>query len=494
MLAQMKQNPETQRTKRAKHLSEKKFLSLLCEHCFKQTVRMFQLWLYGAAAVVVISLIGLLAINLIPYIQQRHHQEVLQLLVGLAIGTLTSDALLHLLPHVSEFFSYSKKFYLHPKTASFRLHFNYVFCFTSQAFSGNHSHEHQHQHLKSVLSEASTAHDHDHHDDIHEHSNHSIDPDLDHHTKGVWYGLMALTGIIGFLIFERVLTIVSDLCHKPHRKTSKIANCNRAVGEKISNHNASMDATTPNVELEKLNTVHDTITMLPVNGEKLKNGINEISEPGFLNTNSNTTNDEIQLTTEQCHRETIVYQHNNPDGGFVVQLTDHHHHHQHQHQKGAKSIIMMIVTGDGLHNFFDGLAIGIAFAGNGLAGGFSTSVAILCHELPHEVGDFAVLLSAGLSVKRAVLYNTLSAVLCFIGMTVGIVVGNLNTAMLSAVIAGMFLYIALVNMIPQLDCCPTQSGTTRAFKLSIQLVGISIGVAIMCGIALYETRIQNFLN
>ncbi|RWS10570.1 zinc transporter-like protein, partial [Dinothrombium tinctorium] len=402
---------------------------------------MFQLWLYGAAAVVVISLIGLLAINLIPYIQQRHHQEVLQLLVGLAIGTLTSDALLHLLPH---------------------------------AFSGNHSHEHQHQHLKSVLSEASTAHDHDHHDDIHEHSNHSIDPDLDHHTKGVWYGLMALTGIIGFLIFERVLTIVSDLCHKPHRKTSKIANCNRAVGEKISNHNASMDATTPNVELEKLNTVHDTITMLPVNGEKLKNGINEISEPGFLNTNSNTTNDEIQLTTEQCHRETIVYQHNNPDG--------------------AKSIIMMIVTGDGLHNFFDGLAIGIAFAGNGLAGGFSTSVAILCHELPHEVGDFAVLLSAGLSVKRAVLYNTLSAVLCFIGMTVGIVVGNLNTAMLSAVIAGMFLYIALVNMIPQLDCCPTQSGTTRAFKLSIQLVGISIGVAIMCGIALYETRIQNFLN
>ncbi|RWS23481.1 Zinc transporter foi-like protein [Leptotrombidium deliense] len=62
---------------------------------------MFQLWLYGAAAVVVISVVGLLSINVVPFIQQRHHTEVLQLLVGLAIGTLTSDALLHLLPHVS---------------------------------------------------------------------------------------------------------------------------------------------------------------------------------------------------------------------------------------------------------------------------------------------------------------------------------------------------------------------------------------------------------
>ncbi|RWS23482.1 zinc transporter-like protein [Leptotrombidium deliense] len=292
--------------------------------------------------------------------------------------------------------------------------------------------------------------------------------------KGVWYGLMALMGIVGFLVFERVLTI--------------IGNCNRAVGEKLSNHNVSSDQSTP-TELEKLNNgVKDA--MLPVNGEKLKTNLSEPTEPGYLNGNANG---DIQLTTEQCHRETIVYQHNNPDGGFVVQLTDHHHHHQHQHQKGAKSVVMMIVTGDGLHNFFDGLAIGVAFVGS-VSGGLSTSVAILFHELPHEVGDFAVLLNAGLSVKRAVMYNTLSAVLCFIGMTVGVIIGNMNTAMLSAVIAGMFLYIALVNMIPQLDCCPTQSGTTRAFKLSIQLVGISIGVAIMCCISLYESQLQNLFN
>lgn len=201
-----------------------------------------------------------------------------------------------------------------------------------------------------------------------------------------------------------------------------------------------------------------------------------------------------QLTTEQCHRETMVYQHPDPDRGYVVQLLDHHHHHQHQsgHQ-GAKSVIYMIVTGDGLHNFFDGLAIGIAFSGGGIGGGLSTSVAVLCHELPHEVGDFAVLLKAGLAVKKALLYNTLSAFLCFIGMTVGIFVAKMDTAMLSSLIAGMFLYIALVDMIPQLDCCPTAAGGTRALKLSVQLLGMAIGVTIMSVISIYEPTLQNFL-
>lgn len=202
------------------------------------------------------------------------------------------------------------------------------------------------------------------------------------------------------------------------------------------------------------------------------------------------------LATEQCHRETMVYQHPDPDRGYVIQLMDHHHHHQHQSgsHKGASSVIYMIVTGDGLHNFFDGLAIGIAFAGGGIGGGISTSVAVLCHELPHEVGDFAVLLKAGLAVKKAVMYNTLSAILCFIGMTVGILVAKMDTGMLSAIIAGMFLYIALVDMIPQLDCCPTAAGTTRAFKLSVQLIGMGIGVCIMSIISIYEPTLQQIMS
>ena len=86
----------------------------------------------------------------------------------------------------------------------------------------------------------------------------------------------------------------------------------------------------------------------------------------------------------------------------------------------------MVIFGDGIHNLADGLAIGAAFSESYTSGtfsvnltkkfrfndffrfsGLSTSIAVLCHELPHEVGDFAMLLKAGMSVKQAVFYNTL---------------------------------------------------------------------------------------
>lgn len=70
-------------------------------HTPENMVPPLTLWLYGTAAVVFISVCGLLAITSIPKIGAHHHGDILQLLVGLAIGTLTSDALLHLLPHVS---------------------------------------------------------------------------------------------------------------------------------------------------------------------------------------------------------------------------------------------------------------------------------------------------------------------------------------------------------------------------------------------------------
>lgn len=82
----------------------------------------------------------------------------------------------------------------------------------------------------------------------------------------------------------------------------------------------------------------------------------------------------------------------------------------------------------------------------------------------------------------------------FTGMTVGIGVGRLDTGFLSALIAGMFLYIALVNMIPQLDCCPMQSSGHRALKLTIQITGICIGIAIMCTVSIFEDKLQNLLS
>lgn len=64
----------------------------------------------------------------------------------------------------------------------------------------------------------------------------------------------------------------------------------------------------------------------------------------------------------------------------------HGHHHGHSHDlSSVKAIAWTIVAGDGLHNFCDGIAIGASFA-EGLQGGLSTALAVLCHELPHELG------------------------------------------------------------------------------------------------------------
>ncbi|XP_032080502.1 zinc transporter ZIP8 isoform X2 [Thamnophis elegans] len=111
------------------------------------------------------------------------------------------------------------------------------------------------------------------------------------------------------------------------------------------------------------------------------------------------------------------------------------------------TIAWMITLSDALHNFIDGLAIGASFTLS-LLQGISTSIAILCEEFPHELGDFVILLNAGMSTRQALFFNFLSACSCYIGLVFGIIVGN-NFApnIIFAVAGGMFLYISLADMV-----------------------------------------------
>lgn len=115
---------------------------------------------------------------------------------------------------------------------------------------------------------------------------------------------------------------------------------------------------------------------------------------------------------------------------------------------GMNSLALIITLGDALHNLLDGVAIGIAFSSSSAAG-ISTSIAVFCHELPHEFGDFAVLLSTGMTVKRAAFVNLLSALTCFIGLYLGLLLGKNDVAekWALAVCTGLFLYVALVGMV-----------------------------------------------
>ena len=94
------------------------------------------------------------------------------------------------------------------------------------------------------------------------------------------------------------------------------------------------------------------------------------------------------------------------------------------------------------------VVVGAAFSEN-IAGGLSTSLAVFCHELPHELGDFAILIQAGMSARSAVLYNLMTGLLSFVGMVFGIFFGSSDEASrwMFACAAGLFIYIALVDMV-----------------------------------------------
>uniref|UniRef100_A0A4W3GK41 Metal cation symporter ZIP14 n=1 Tax=Callorhinchus milii TaxID=7868 RepID=A0A4W3GK41_CALMI len=107
----------------------------------------------------------------------------------------------------------------------------------------------------------------------------------------------------------------------------------------------------------------------------------------------------------------------------------------------------MITLSDGLHNFIDGLAIGASFTVS-VFQGISTSIAILCEEFPHELGDFVILLNAGMSLQQALFFNFLSACCCYLGLGFGILAGrHFSASWIFALAGGMFLYIALADMV-----------------------------------------------
>lgn len=127
----------------------------------------------------------------------------------------------------------------------------------------------------------------------------------------------------------------------------------------------------------------------------------------------------------------------------------HDHHKKHENEiNNMKLIAWMVIMGDGLHNFADGLAIGASFASS-LTTGFGTAIAVLCHELPHEIGDFAVLRRAGVSLKLALVFNGVSGILCIFGVLVGLLIGGFAvlTNWTFLFIAGTFLYVSLVDMV-----------------------------------------------
>ncbi|XP_054629406.1 metal cation symporter ZIP14 isoform X1 [Dunckerocampus dactyliophorus] len=158
------------------------------------------------------------------------------------------------------------------------------------------------------------------------------------------------------------------------------------------------------------------------------------------------------------------------------------------------TLAWMITLSDGLHNFIDGLAIGASFTAS-VFQGISTSVAILCEEFPHELGDFVILLNAGMSIQQALFFNFLSACCCYLGMGFGILAGNsFSPNWIFALAGGMFLYIALADMFPEMNEVSREEedagGSSFLLTFAIQNGGLLTGFAIMLLLTTYSGQIK----
>lgn len=156
---------------------------------------------------------------------------------------------------------------------------------------------------------------------------------------------------------------------------------------------------------------------------------------------------------------------------------------------GLTGRAMVILFGDGLHNLVDGIAIGTSFLVSDTIG-IITSVAVMCHELPHEIGDLAVLIDSGLSLTKALCLNLLSAFTAFIGLYFSIFVGRNDhiEKFLLCVTAGMFLYVAWIDMLAHLKHDATHKDHWL-IAFFTQLAGFLLGFSLIFTLGWFEDQL-----
>jgi len=165
-----------------------------------------------------------------------------------------------------------------------------------------------------------------------------------------------------------------------------------------------------------------------------------------------------------------------------------HWHHEHRHECGEcekqpkKVIGYSVLLGDGLHNFLDGVLITSAFMAN-FSLGVTTTLAVLFHEIPQELGDFCVLLHSGLSRSRALIFNFISALTAVVGALVAYWALQRVEQLVPyavAIGAGGFLYIALADLFAEL-----KGGKNLGMRLA-QLIVLIGGIILIHWLVRFE--------
>lgn len=169
---------------------------------------------------------------------------------------------------------------------------------------------------------------------------------------------------------------------------------------------------------------------------------------------------------------------------FVIEKFLHWHHHQgiEDTHHDSPSAGKMILISDGIHNLIDGIIVGASYMIS-IEVGIATTIAVILHEIPQEIGDFGVLLHSGYTKNRALFLNFLSAIVSFVGLFTVFIIGesiSSITIWFIPIAAGGFIYIALSDLVPELH------KTSKTMSTIVQLLSILIGITSMILLLLLE--------
>lgn len=169
--------------------------------------------------------------------------------------------------------------------------------------------------------------------------------------------------------------------------------------------------------------------------------------------------------------------------GFLVEKVVHWRHCHHPTSANhPHPFATMNLVGDLVHNLIDGLIIGASYLVS-IEVGIATTLAVVLHEIPQEIGDFGILIHGGYSKKKALLMNFLISLSAVFGVLIALVLGGAVeglTMMFLPFAAGMFVYIAGADLIPELH----KEVSVR--KSLLQFAWFSLGIFVMLALTLME--------
>ena len=157
-----------------------------------------------------------------------------------------------------------------------------------------------------------------------------------------------------------------------------------------------------------------------------------------------------------------------------------HHCHEVDCHQSTKHVATLNLIGDSVHNFIDGALIAASYQISFFVG-ITTTLAVILHEIPQEIGDFGILIHNGISIKKTIFYNFITSLTSFLGV---FLIFSLNydfSSYLIPVTAGGFVYLALTDLTPELHRHDPKISNSLT-----QLICILLGISLMFGLTFFE--------